>query len=122
MPAADYDAILQSNLSRVFGERDPDRRLMAIRELYVEDAVLHEPDRSVQGHEAISQAVTDLLERLPPQFQFSPIRPALGHNGLGRLQWRSGPSGGPAVVTGTDVAHVADGKIQTLHVFVDQPD
>ena len=121
MSETDYATILQANLERVFGERDPARRVAAIRELYAEDAVLHEPDRSVRGHEAIAQAVADLLGHLPPQFVFAPIRPALGHHGLGRLQWRSGPPEGPAAVTSTDVAHVEDGRIRTLHIFLDQP-
>lgn len=118
----DYGAILQTNLGLVFGERDPTLRMEAVRRLYSENAELHEPHRSAQGHEAISQAVTELLASLPPDFSFTPIRPALGHNGVGRLQWRAGPPGGLAAVTGTDVAHIEDGMIQLLHVFIDQPD
>jgi hypothetical protein len=117
----DYEKIMQANLERVFGERDSARRIKAIRELYVEDAELHEPQRSVQGHDAISQAVTELLAQLPADFIFTAIRPALGHNGFGRLQWRAGSPGGPVAVTGTDVAHVERGLIRTLHVFPDQP-
>jgi hypothetical protein len=77
----DYGAIMQSDLELVFGERDPTRRKEAIRRLYSENAKLHEPHRSAQGHEAISQAVTDLLASLPPDFR-TPIRPGLGHNGV----------------------------------------
>jgi hypothetical protein len=117
----DYEKIMQANLERVFGERDSARRIKAIRELYVEDAELHEPQRSVRGHDAISQAVTELLAQLPADFIFTAIRPALGHNGFGRLQWRAGSPGGPVAVTGTDVAHVERGLIRTLHVFPDQP-
>lgn len=117
----DYNAIMQANLNRVFGERDPSRRLAAIRELYDENATLHEPQASARGHDAISQAITVLLAHLPPQFSFSAIRPALGHNGVGRLQWRSGPPDGPAAVTGVDVAHIEGGIIKSLHVFLDQP-
>lgn len=117
----DYEKIMQANLERVFGERDASRRIKAIRELYVEDAELHEPQRSVRGHDAISQAVTELLADLPSDFTFTAIRPALGHNGFGRLQWRAGPPEGPVAVTGTDVAHVERGLIRTLHVFLDQP-
>jgi hypothetical protein len=112
---------MQANLERVFGERDTSRRIKAIRDLYAEDAELHEPHQSVRGHDAISQAVTDLLAHLPPDFIFTAIRPALGHNGFGRLQWRAGSPGGPVAVTGTDVAHVERGLIRTLHVFPDQP-
>lgn len=118
----DYEKIMQANLERVFGERDASRRIKAIRDLYVEDAELHEPHQSVRGHAAISQAVTDLLAHLPSDFIFTAIRPALGHNGFGRLQWRAGSPGGPVAVTGTDVAHVEHGLIRTLHVFLDQPE
>lgn len=118
---ADYDAIMEANLLRVFGERDAARRIEAIREIYDTDAVLHEPGHSATGHEAISEAVSELLGHLPPDFTFSAVRPALGHNGVGRLQWRSGPPGGPAAVTGLDVAHVEGGLIHSLHVFLDQP-
>lgn len=118
----DFEKLMQANLDRVFGERDPARRIVAIRGLYAEDAALHEPGHSARGHEAISQAVTDLLRHLPPDLVFTALRPATGHNGVGRLQWGAGPAGGPFAVTGTDVAHVEGGLIRTLHVFLDQPE
>jgi hypothetical protein len=110
---------MRANLSRVFGERDAERRMDAITELYADDAVLYEPDASATGHVAIDQAVGALLSSLPPGFVFSAHGPAVGHHGVGRLRWQSGPPNGPAAVTGTDVAYVEDGRILTLHVFLD---
>ena len=115
----DYDGLMQANLARVFGERDATRRLNAIAELYADDATLHEPHASATGHAAISQAVEALLSSLPPNFVFSAIGPAVGHHGIGRLRWQSGPPNGPVAVTGTDVARIEGGRIQTLHVFLD---
>lgn len=115
----DYDGRMQANLVRVFGERDAVRRVVAIRELYAEDAVLYEPHTSATGHTAISQAVDALLSSLPPNFVFTAIGPAVGHHGVGRLRWQSGPPNGPVAVTGTDVAHFQGSLIQTLHVFID---
>ena len=104
----DYDNLMQANLARVFGERDAD------------DATLYEPpDAAATGHAAISQAVEALLANLPPNFVFTAIGPAVGHHGMGRLRWQSGPPDGPAAVTGTDVAQIEGGRIQTLHVFLD---
>jgi hypothetical protein len=117
----DYELLMQANLERVFGERDAGRRLVAIRELYGAGAVLYEPHASAAGHAAINGAVTTLLSKLPPSFAFTAIGPAAGHHGVGRLRWQSGPSNGPAAVTGTDVAHFQGGLIQTLHVFLDPP-
>jgi hypothetical protein len=119
LETADYDASMRANLARVFGERDATRRIEAIRELYAEDAVLHEPQASASGHAAISEAVSTLLASLPPDFVFTAAGPAVGHHGLGRLNWRAGPPGGPVAVTGTDVARVEGGHIRSLHVFLD---
>lgn len=121
-PPIAWNALMQKNLDDVFSERDAARRLDVIRQIYCDDAVLHEPDRSVRGHDAISQAVTELLAHLPANFAFSAIRPASSHNGIGRLQWIAGPPEGPAEATGIDVASFDGGRIRSLHVFLDQAD
>lgn len=119
--AVDYDHIMNANLSTVFSERDEERRREAIRALYVADAVLHEPHASVRGHDAISDAVGRLLASLPGAFIFTADGSAIGHNGVGRLKWRSGPSPDSAAVTGLDVAQFEGGRICSLHVFLDPP-
>ena len=117
----DYDGLMQANLTRVFGERDASRRMNAIAELYANDATLFEPHAAATGHDVIRQAVETLLASLPPNFVFTAIGTAVGHHGVGRLRWQSGPPNGPAAVTGTDVARFERGRIQTLHVFLDPP-
>jgi hypothetical protein len=119
MVDVDYDTLLQANLARVFGERDAGRRMSAIREIYADDAVLNEPHATATGHVAICDAVTTLLQTLSPDFVFTAVRPAVGHHGIGRLQWRCGPPQGPVAVTGLDIARFEDGCIQELTVFVD---
>jgi hypothetical protein len=116
----DYNGLMQANLAQVFGERDASRRMKAIAELYAGDATLYEPpDTSATGHAAINQAVEALLSSLPPNFVFTSIGPAVGHHGMGRLRWQSGPPDGPAAATGTDVTRIEGGRIQSLHVFLD---
>ena len=117
--AIDYNRLMQANLTRVFNEHDAGRRIVAIRELYAEDAVLYEPDASAKGHAAISEAVTALLGHLPPNFVFSAAGPAIGHHNIGRLRWRSGPPDGPVAVTGMDVAHFEHGRIHSIYVFLE---
>jgi len=119
MDEIDYDRLMQANAARVFSERDPARRLDAIGELYTADAVLTEPEGLATGHAAISQAVTELLSKLPPSFSFAAAGPAIGHHGVGRLLWKAGPPQGPAAATGLDIAHFRDGRIQALYVFLD---
>jgi hypothetical protein len=115
----DLDALMQANVDRVFNERNSDRRRAALSELYTEDAVLYDPETVAVGQQAISEAVDSLLVRLPADFVLSATGHAVGHNGVGRLFWRAGPPGGPAAITGTDVAHIEDGRIKRLYVFVD---
>ena len=117
--ASEFDALMQANIVRVFNERDPDRRRVALSELYSEGAVLYDPETVATGWGAISQAVEDLLLRLPPDFVFTAAGHAVGHNGAARLFWHAGPSDGPVAVTGTDVAHIENGRIKLLYVFVD---
>ena len=115
----DYNRLMQANLTRVFNERDAGRRIVAIRELYAEDAVLYEPDASAKGHAAISEAVTALLTHLPPNFVFSAAGLAIGHHNIVRLKWRSGLPDGPVAVTGMDVAHFEEGRIHSVYVFLE---
>ena len=117
--ASGIDELMQANIVRVFNERDPDRRRMALSELYSEGAILYDPETVATGWGAISQAVEELLLRLPPDFVFTAAGHAVGHNGAARLFWRAGPSDGPVAVTGTDVAHIENGRIKLLYVFVD---
>ena len=119
MEPIDYDRLMQANAARVFSERDPGRRLEAIRQLYTPDAVLTEPAGVFTGAAAISDAVSDLLSKLPPTFAFTPAGHAIGHHGVGRLLWTGAPRDGPPAVTGMDVAHFKDGRIQALYVFLD---
>lgn len=117
----DYDRLMKANLFTVFSERNEERRRLAIRELYAEDAELHEPHASVRGHAAISDAVGRLLANLPGDLIFAADGPAIGHNGVARLNWRSTADSDPDAVTGTDVARFAGGRIVSLHVFLDPP-
>lgn len=119
--AGDYDGLMQANLKRVFSERDAVRRLQAIREIYAEDAVLNEPHAVARGHVAICDAVAALLAHLPSDFVFTAVHPAMGHHGIGRLHWRSGPANGATAITGMDIAQIEDGRIRALTVFLDSP-
>ncbi len=115
-------ALLRANMARVFNERDAQRRLAAVRELYTGDATLYEPQTVVSGHEAISGAVGELLATLPPNMMFTPTGAEGSHHGLAFARWQGGPADGPAVVTGMDVAHLEAGRITALYVFLDAPE
>jgi len=91
----------------------------AIARLHADTAILYESDASATGHAAIGHALEALLASLPSNFAFTAIGHAVGHHGVGGLCWQAGPPNGPVAVTGTDVARIEGGRIQTLHVFLD---
>jgi hypothetical protein len=115
----DIDALMHANVARVFNERNADRRRAALTELYAKDATLYDPEGVATGQEAISGAIDQLLQTLPPDFVFTAAGQAVGHNGAARLFWQVGPPNGPVAITGTDVALLEEGRINRLYVFVD---
>ena len=110
--------LMLRNLSEVFGERDAERRMAAIKNLYSEDAVFFEAEQRFEGRRAISDAVGALQASIPPEFEFSAAAPAARNHDVGRLFWRLGPAGSPPVVNGMDVARFKDGRICSLYVFL----
>ena len=64
----DFDAVMQANIVRVFNERDPDRRRVALDELYTDNATLCDPETVATGPQAISDAVGSLHRMLPSGF------------------------------------------------------
>jgi hypothetical protein len=118
----DYDAILRANAARIFSEVDLEKRSEALSELWAEDGLLIEPDKVLTGREAISGSVGELLRMLPSGTTFSPIGPAVGHHGIGRLRWQAiGSDGSPGPVSGTDIAFIEGGRISRLYVILDPP-
>ena len=111
---AQADQLLRTNLERVFNERDASKRLEAIRSVYEPDAVVHDPEGSVTGHDAINALVTNLQKTLPPNFAFVPEGSALSHHGTAMLRWHASP----AKLTGFDVAQLRNDRIAVLHVFI----
>lgn len=115
----DYDGLLQAHLKRVFSEPDAGLRKAAVAEIYAPDAVFYEPGHVATGHDEITRTVDALVTSFPPGFVFAAEGPAVGHHGLARLRWRLGPADGPIAATGTDVVRIEQGRIKTIHVFLD---
>jgi hypothetical protein len=115
----DYEQLMRSNLSAVFSEREPASRIRAIEELYVADPTLYEPVETVRGRQAISDTIGRLLTSLPPDFVFTVAGPAVGHHDMCCVQWRGGSPGSLAMISGSDVVQLEDGKIKSIYVFID---
>jgi hypothetical protein len=111
------EQLMTRSLLDVFNERDPERRAAAIREVYSPDVIFYEPTDQLTGHEQLAAKVQELLDDAPG-WVFRPAGDVSVNHDLGRLTWHFGPDGQPPVVTGTDVALTADGRIHRLYVFV----
>ncbi len=94
--------LMLRNLSEVFGERDSERRMAAIKNLYSEDAVFFEAELRFEGRQTISDAIAALQASFPAEFEFSAAAPPARNHDVGRLFWRLGPEGSPPVVSGMD--------------------
>jgi hypothetical protein len=113
--------LMTRNLFEVFGERDGDRRAAAIAEVHAPDTTMYVGGEVIEGAAAVSSHVQALLDGAPG-FVFRAAGAVGVNHDLGRLDWEFGPEGAPPVVTGTDIALVADGRIRSLYTFVDAPE
>jgi hypothetical protein len=111
------DDLLRKNL-KAFGERDAEKRRMAISTIWESDGVFIDPDGLHIGSEAIDNAVQHLLLKFA-DFVFSELGVPDSHNGIGRLAWGFGPAGEMPAVTGLDVVVSKAGKIEALYTFLD---
>lgn len=117
MTMATIEDLMHTNLFEVFGERDPDRRMAAIRRTYTADVSFFDPDAAASGHQGLSAKAQEILDGAPG-FVFSAVGAVRVNHGLGYLPWGFGPEGQPPVVTGVDIALVEDGLITTVYTLL----
>ena len=110
--------LMERNVLEVFGQRDSERRKVAVSELYTEDCTFFETEERVVGREALNERVEHIL-RDAPGFVFRLVSPPQVNHDHGRLQWQFGPNGAAPVVTGMDVAVFERGRIRALYAFLD---
>jgi SnoaL-like domain len=116
---ATVEDLMHRNLLGVFNERDTARRQEAIAAVYSEDVLFQDPEGLVRGRDAIDAKVSALLDGAP-DFAFRPAGLVRVSGDLGMLSWAFGPPGGAAIVSGSDIALVEDGRIVRLHTLLDQ--
>jgi hypothetical protein len=119
MALADAARLLDQMVADVFNEHDADRRAAAIEELFAEDVVFTDPDRTVRGRDDLAAVVTGLLAQGAPDFTFTHVGPFRGVGDLGMRAWSLGPTGGDAVAGGLDVVLAVDGRIARLWTMLD---
>ena len=83
--------LMERNLREVFGQRDSERRKVAINQLYTEDCIFFEAEEQIVGRDALNEKVERILQEAPG-LVFRAAGPAQVIHDLGRLQWHFGPA------------------------------
>ena len=113
-------ALLIRNLRDVFGENDPERRRVAMDEIYNEDVVFYDPNKGeYHGRDEIDR-IAGAIKATHPDFQYQPIAEPEEVGNSGRVQWVSGRPGEAPAYAGTDFIIARDGRIAAIYLFFDK--
>jgi hypothetical protein len=112
--------LLIRNLRDIFGENDPERRRVAIDEIYTEDVVFYDPSKGVyRGRDEIDR-IAGAIKATHPDFSYQLIADFEEVGDGGRVPWVSGrPDDAPAYA-GTDFIIARDGRIAAIYLFFDK--
>ncbi len=103
----------------IWNETDAVRRKAMIAEAWAEDGLYVDPLMRGEGHEGVGSLVEAVQARFPG-FRFTLIGAADGYDDNLRFSWGLGPQEGEALIKGTDFATLENGRLKTVHGFLDQ--
>jgi hypothetical protein len=109
------ERLMESNLLQVFNERDPQRRLAAIEQTYTPDVRWTDDEGVSIGVDQLNVKAQALQEGQLAGLSFVKAGPVYQTHGFGYLAWNVvAPGGDTPVVSGFDVALIADNRISEL--------
>lgn len=109
---------LVENYLAIWNETDAAARKALIAETWTEDASYTDPLADVSGHDGIDGLVAAVQAQFPG-FVFRRLGEVDGHHAFIRFSWEAGPADGEAVVAGSDVALISDGRLSRVVGFLD---
>ena len=101
----------------IWNDRNSAQRLEKFGQVYTPDVEVADYKALATGFAAINQLI-DRVQQEHQGFVFSPEPVAVNH-GLARVKWGFGPKDQPNKIRGEDIFTVRDGKLVSLHVFLD---
>jgi hypothetical protein len=105
---------------KTWNATDPIERKALLGDHWAPDASYTDPMADVTGHDAISGVIGAVHTQFPG-FVFSLVSGPDSHHNQARFQWGLGPAGEQPPIVGFDVlATDADGRIRSVHGFLDQ--
>jgi hypothetical protein len=115
--------LLEDSLLVIWNDRNAENRAAAMKDIYAADIMFFETNDgpAIKGHQAINELIVMLQAQWPAEFTFELTAPARVNHQVQHIAWRLGVPGQPPVATGMDVAVVENGRIASLHLFLDAP-
>ena len=111
--------LMESNLMRVFNERDSDRRLSAIGDTYAPQVRWTDDEGVSVGHDALNAKAQALQDGQLAGLSFVKAGPVHQTRGFGYLAWNVVTPGSDApIVSGFDVALINDERITDLFTVI----
>lgn len=102
---------------QIWNNKDAAARLAALETLYANDVVFVDASYISTGLKDLNTFIGNLQQQ-HAGFRFSLAKVDANHNAV-RLFWNYGDKAHPAAVKGTDVMLIENGKIKSLHAFLD---
>ena len=103
---------------QIWNDTNEETRLVLMKEIYQDNV-------SFFDHESVVNGVVDLNGRINSlqhnnvNFKFSLIK-IDNNNNVVRYYWNYGPASNPELIAGMDLIILKNGKIRSLHVFLDR--
>jgi len=113
-------AIAQSLIDthfEIWNNTDPVARLALFPAAYTPEVIVADYAGIASGYTDINEMIDRVLTQ-HVGFTFTPDPVAWNH-GLGRVTWGYGPKANPGLIRGEDIFTVHNGKLASLHVFLD---
>ncbi|MDQ2655417.1 MAG: nuclear transport factor 2 family protein [Chloroflexota bacterium] len=102
----------------IWNETDAAARKALIADTWAEDASYTDPLADVTGHDGIDGLVAAVQAQFSG-FVFRKRGEVDAHHAFVRFSWAAGPADGEAVIAGTDVALVGEGRLRRVVGFLD---
>ena len=102
-----------------WNEGDAERRQKLIAQAWTPDACYVDPMLESEGHAGIDGMIRSVQARFP-EHRFRRTSEVEAHHDRLRFTWELAPASGPAMVKGTDIGILADGRLQAMIGFFDQ--
>jgi hypothetical protein len=114
----DLDSIAQNYLA-AWNETDAARRKTLLQAAFTNDVRYRDPLMQGDGHDGVAALIEGVHQRFPG-FRFALRGKPDGFGEHIRFSWALGPEGSEAIVEGTDIGIIDNGRLNSVTGFLDK--